>query len=174
MTREKPKPSDPYRVLGIGPDASRAQITSAYRALAKYWHPDTNPSPDAPEHLARVIDAYQQLQCPAAPAADPGGTTRDDPPTHVAPRPPRPRGATVVAGPVRVHGLPPTWGSGPQRFAHREGRAMENSPWPNHSHPQSGRMTTEIRELSGAVVCQVVGPIDRSTGSRLTHALNLA
>ncbi|WP_051942968.1 J domain-containing protein [Streptacidiphilus rugosus] len=103
MTREKPKPSDPYRVLGIGPDASRAQITSAYRALARLWHPDTNPSPDAPEHLARVVDAYRQLQHDDAPAADRGGPARDDPPTRVAPGPPRPRGATVVAGPVRVH-----------------------------------------------------------------------
>ena len=33
-------PSDPYRVLGLTPGASANEIRSAYRRLAKQYHPD--------------------------------------------------------------------------------------------------------------------------------------
>ena len=32
--------SDPYKVLGISPDATDEQEKSAYRELAKEYHPD--------------------------------------------------------------------------------------------------------------------------------------
>ena len=31
---------DPYKVLGIGSDATDAEVKKAYRALAKKYHPD--------------------------------------------------------------------------------------------------------------------------------------
>src|ERR1700738_1136784 len=34
---------DPYEVLGVKKDASEEQIRSAYRKLAKRYHPDLNP-----------------------------------------------------------------------------------------------------------------------------------
>ena len=35
--------NDPYKVLGLSPDASDDEIKRAYRRLAKKYHPDLNP-----------------------------------------------------------------------------------------------------------------------------------
>src|SRR6266700_2396526 len=40
-----------YELLGVAPDATTAQIKSAYRKLAKKFHPDVNDSPDAADRL---------------------------------------------------------------------------------------------------------------------------
>ena len=34
---------DPYKVLGLGPDASDEEVKKAYRELAKKYHPDLHP-----------------------------------------------------------------------------------------------------------------------------------
>ncbi|EEQ91235.1 molecular chaperone DnaJ [Blastomyces dermatitidis ER-3] len=52
---------DPYSVLGVGKDASAADIKRAYYGLAKKYHPDTNKDPNAKEKFAEAQSAYELL-----------------------------------------------------------------------------------------------------------------
>src|SRR5580700_9181465 len=56
---------DPYEVLGISRNAGADDIKSAYRRLARRYHPDVNPNdPDAEEHFKEVGEAYSILSDP--------------------------------------------------------------------------------------------------------------
>ncbi|MEM9221117.1 MAG: DnaJ C-terminal domain-containing protein [Pseudomonadota bacterium] len=51
---------DPYTVLGVSKSASESEVKSAYRRLAKRYHPDTNADdPKAQERFAEVNAAYE-------------------------------------------------------------------------------------------------------------------
>jgi len=52
---------DPYQILGLKPGASREEIETAFRKLARKYHPDLNKSPDAREKYAQIVWAYNQL-----------------------------------------------------------------------------------------------------------------
>lgn len=52
----------PYSVLGVNQSAKDDDIKSAYRKLAKIWHPDQNPSdPKAAEVFSEINNAYRLL-----------------------------------------------------------------------------------------------------------------
>lgn len=52
---------DPYRVLGVSPNASEDEIKKAYRSLAKKYHPDLNGgSKEAEVKMKEVNEAYSQ------------------------------------------------------------------------------------------------------------------
>ena len=57
--------TDPYKVLGISPSATDEQVKSAYRELAKKYHPDNyanNPLADlAQEKMKAINEAYDQI-----------------------------------------------------------------------------------------------------------------
>jgi len=56
---------DFYGILGIGPDASTADIKRAYRRLARQYHPGINPGDRAAqERFARISEAYETLVDP--------------------------------------------------------------------------------------------------------------
>ncbi|MEO3386129.1 DnaJ C-terminal domain-containing protein [Mesorhizobium sp. CAU 1741] len=51
---------DPYDVLGVAKNASAKDIKSAFRKLAKKYHPDQNPDdPKAKDRFAEVNQAYE-------------------------------------------------------------------------------------------------------------------
>lgn len=56
---------DPYEVLGISPNATDDEVKSAYRALARKYHPDNyanNPLSDlAEEKMQEINDAYDAI-----------------------------------------------------------------------------------------------------------------
>ena len=56
---------DPYKVLGVSPDASDEDIKRAYRRLAKKYHPDLNPGDqEAARKMQEVNAAYEQIKNP--------------------------------------------------------------------------------------------------------------
>lgn len=56
---------DPYKVLGVSPDASDDEIKRAYRQLAKKYHPDLNPGDaEAARKMQQVNAAYEQIKNP--------------------------------------------------------------------------------------------------------------
>jgi curved DNA-binding protein CbpA len=88
---------DPYRALGVGRDATIAEVKAAHRRLAKRYHPDA-PHADEARFLA-VQDAYELLRDPLSRrewdrSHDPG-PVRAEPGTTGTPR----RGTTAANGP---------------------------------------------------------------------------
>lgn len=52
---------DYYEVLGVSKDASEKEIKSAFRKLAKKYHPDVNKEPDAADKFKEAQEAYAVL-----------------------------------------------------------------------------------------------------------------
>jgi curved DNA-binding protein CbpA len=74
------RPRDPYEVLGIRQDASSAEISRAYRRLARELHPDSRPAgSDAADRFRAAAAAYKLLSDPARRAVHDHGEAQDQP-----------------------------------------------------------------------------------------------
>jgi DnaJ-class molecular chaperone len=78
---------DYYEILGLRRGAAEADIKSAYRKMARKYHPDVNKAPDAAENFKEATEAYEVLSDPtkrgmydqwghAGPGARPGPSGR--------------------------------------------------------------------------------------------------
>lgn len=56
-----PNKRDYYEVLGLEKNAGQDEIKSAYRKLARKYHPDVNKNPDAEENFKEIAEAYTVL-----------------------------------------------------------------------------------------------------------------
>jgi curved DNA-binding protein CbpA len=95
-----------YELLGVPPDASRQEIHSAYRRLARRYHPDMTAGGDA--RFQEVTDAYEILHDPAQRARY-DRSTREGPPVVSRARGPRVPSSPRVAPSPRV----PFFSAGP-------------------------------------------------------------
>ena len=66
---------DPYKVLGVSPDASDEEVKKAYRDLTKKYHPDLNPGDEkAAQKMNDINTAYDQIKNGNIPGASPSGS----------------------------------------------------------------------------------------------------
>ena len=56
---------DYYKIMGVSQDASEKDIKTAYRKLARKYHPDISKEPNAEERFKEMGEAYEVLKDPA-------------------------------------------------------------------------------------------------------------
>src|SRR3954447_16463939 len=61
MRNQNAVAKDYYGILGVSRDASDDDIKRAYRKLARQYHPDVNPDPEAHEKFKDINAAYEVL-----------------------------------------------------------------------------------------------------------------
>lgn len=54
-----------YEILGVTIESDAEEIRSAYRQLAREYHPDVNPDPRSHEYMAQINVAFEALSDPA-------------------------------------------------------------------------------------------------------------
>ncbi len=65
MTTRERAVVDHYDVLGVAPDATQAEVTARFHALARTLHPDARPlAPGAADDFKRITTAYRVLGDP--------------------------------------------------------------------------------------------------------------
>lgn len=63
VLEEQEEDNNPYRLLGVAPNAEPAEIREAYRKLVKQLHPDLNPgNREAEIKFRKISEAYQTLK----------------------------------------------------------------------------------------------------------------
>jgi curved DNA-binding protein len=53
---------DYYKIMGVAPNASEKEIKTAYRKLARKYHPDISKEPQAEERFKEMGEAYEVLR----------------------------------------------------------------------------------------------------------------
>jgi tetratricopeptide (TPR) repeat protein len=115
---------DYYQMLGLTPTATAEEIKKRYRELARRYHPDVNPDPNASHQIKAINEAYHVLNDPdrrsvydAHRILDQASAARSGDSASAAPSP---RSASSSASPPRAQTARPadnsrTAGTGPAR-----------------------------------------------------------
>ena len=102
---------DYYRVLGLPPGASFAEVKASYRRLARVYHPDVNPGDSrAKDKFIQLTEAYQILLRSASSHGRAARNTFSPPTVSPTPAPvptPSPPAATPVPKPRPKVNIPP-------------------------------------------------------------------
>lgn len=53
---------DYYKILGVSRNATKKEISKAFRKLSKKYHPDINKDEDAPKKYSEIAEAYDVLK----------------------------------------------------------------------------------------------------------------
>jgi curved DNA-binding protein CbpA len=53
---------DPYKTLQVDPEAEEEVIEAAYKRLARKYHPDVAPGPEAQDRMVRINQAWEMLR----------------------------------------------------------------------------------------------------------------
>lgn len=133
--------SDPYRLLGVGRDATAVEIKAAHRRLAKRLHPDR--AQGDPDAFLAVQDAYELLSDPLR--------RREWDRRH-------------APGPVPAGQSPPTARDARARAPERPSRPAQ--PRAGAARPASARPATEAAAGSGASGETREGPGRRARTAR--------
>jgi curved DNA-binding protein CbpA len=90
---------DCYRILGLPAGASPGEIKSAYRRLAREYHPDVNPgNPQAEAKFIQVTSAYKHLISQVPPEAQ-GSRSSQTPNSRRDPHSPATPGVRITTNP---------------------------------------------------------------------------
>lgn len=179
--------TDLYATLGVTPDVEDEPLKRAYRALAKRFHPDLNPSPEAEDRFKTIAFAYRVLSNPTSrdlydrfgPASlaedfDPSLATPIHRPTTTQPHPSKQRDNTAPPPPPSLSDL---LGRPPNNAPHARGddifheihlpiSRLSTGATLQCSYPQQQRCPTchgsGARPGSSARVCGVCNGLGRA------------
>jgi DnaJ-class molecular chaperone len=142
--------ADPYTTLGLSRNASATDIRSAYRKLAKQYHPDLNPGDKAAEARFKAVSGANDL------LSDPDKRARFD------------RGEIDGAGdPVHAHPGYRTYSGRPTPGASPDMSSMFADLFSRQTREHTGQTTGRGRDIAYTLT---VGLVDTMTGAaqRLT------
>lgn len=139
---------DAYKILQVDHEAEDEVIVAAYRRLARKYHPDVAPGPEAAARMAAINAAWELIGEPAKRAAyDRERAVRAAMGTSgVGSAPPAPTGAARPAG-SHAHTSRSSAGAG---AAPRSGSGSATGPGPNSSSSSSSGSTARPASASHA------------------------
>lgn len=157
MADRRPR-RDPYEILAISRDASGADISRAYRRLARELHPDSRPADAAAADRFRAVTAaHELLSDPARRAA------HDQQAAHLPANPPRTAapGISFSQAASQLHPLSPAGASGwlfpPSASAAIRPGPVRIEPLPATAPPAREDVAVSLAELLQRITRQAPG-----------------
>lgn len=149
---------DPYGLLEVDRNASRADVVRAYRLKARSLHPDASQDPDAAARFQELTGAYEMLSDPGRRDAydqrHPGhAPARPHPPGRVTPSAATPRPATMHPAPASGA---PLW-AGPVHVQPPGDTANAEPAWPGVGTVPPGPQGIAAALLSDMIRCYFGG-----------------